>query len=97
MSFKTWYRPRGLCTIYCTGYCYGVVSYKATHALRPFSNLLFVRIWVLIVPNSSTRESPLANTSRHLIAKQGEAWRKICVNFAGEVSLSHSARICNMP
>jgi hypothetical protein len=23
----------------CTGYCYGVVSYKASHKLRPFSDL----------------------------------------------------------
>jgi hypothetical protein len=32
------------------GYCYGVVSYKAT-----IFYLLHVPIWVLIVPDSSTR------------------------------------------
>jgi hypothetical protein len=26
------------------GYCYGVVSYKAPHLLRPFSDLLWVPI-----------------------------------------------------
>jgi hypothetical protein len=29
------------------GYRYGVVSYKASHAVRPFSNLLCDPIWVL--------------------------------------------------
>jgi hypothetical protein len=31
-----------------------VILYKAAHALRPFFDLLCVRIWVLIVPYSST-------------------------------------------
>jgi hypothetical protein len=39
-----------------TGNCYGVVSYTAFLALRPFlSDLLFVPIWVLITLDSSTR------------------------------------------
>jgi hypothetical protein len=25
----------------CIGYCYGVVSYKGSHALRPFSDLFY--------------------------------------------------------
>jgi hypothetical protein len=30
--------------LYIAGYCYGVVSYKASHALRPFCDLLCVLI-----------------------------------------------------
>jgi hypothetical protein len=38
-----------------TGYCYGVVSYKASHALRPFSDLLCVPVfWVLVISDAST-------------------------------------------
>jgi hypothetical protein len=40
-----------------TGYCYGVISYKAFHALRPFSDLLCSR--VLIIPGLSTEFSAL--------------------------------------
>jgi hypothetical protein len=35
-----------------TCYCYGVVSYIASHALRTFSDLLCVPIWVLIFYDS---------------------------------------------
>jgi hypothetical protein len=38
-----------------TGYCYWMVSYRASHALRPFSDLLCIPIWVIIIPDSSTR------------------------------------------
>jgi hypothetical protein len=41
--------------ILLTGYCYGVVLYKASHTLRPFYDLLCVSIWVLTIPDSSTR------------------------------------------
>jgi hypothetical protein len=34
---------------------------------------------------------------RHLVAKQGKAWREMAVNFANEVSISYSAGIFNMP
>jgi hypothetical protein len=37
-------------------YPYGVVSHKASHALRPLSDLLCVLIWVKIIPDSSTRD-----------------------------------------
>jgi hypothetical protein len=47
-----------------TGYCYGVVSYKASHALRPFSALLCVphlnsNSWFI-------HQSSLENTSRNI-------------------------------
>jgi hypothetical protein len=38
-----------------TGYCYGIVSYKASHALRTFPVLLCVPIWVPFIPDSSSR------------------------------------------
>jgi hypothetical protein len=52
-------------------------------------------ICVLIVPDSFTRV--LAVTSRHLVAKQGEARREMAVNFADKVSLSYFAGFFNMP
>jgi hypothetical protein len=51
-----------------TGYCYEVLSYKASHVLRPFSDLLYVPIWVLITPDTST--SAIWLQQRHLVAKQ---------------------------
>jgi hypothetical protein len=63
--------------------------YKASHALRPFYDLLCVPIGVVIILDSCTRalwqipeETPSSEMS---------------VNFAGEVSLSYSAGIFNMP
>jgi hypothetical protein len=41
--------------------------------------------------------SSLEVTSRHLVAKQGETWREMAVNFADEVSLSYSTGSFNMP
>jgi hypothetical protein len=35
-----------------TCYCYGVVSYKASHSLQPFSGLLCDLIWFLTFPDS---------------------------------------------
>jgi hypothetical protein len=73
-----------------TGYCYGVVLYKTSHALWPFYDLLCVPIWVLIIPDSSTRalwQIPAETPS----SKAGKTWRKLPINFAGEVSLSHFA------
>jgi hypothetical protein len=68
-------------------YGYGVVSYKTSHALRPFSDLLFVSIWVLTIPESSTRtvwKIPAETPS----SESGETWREMAVNFADEISLS---------
>jgi hypothetical protein len=39
-----------------SGYCYEVVWRKESHALQPFSDLLCIPIWVLIIPDSSTRD-----------------------------------------
>jgi hypothetical protein len=58
-----------------TGYCYGVVSYKASHALRLLSDLLCVRTWVLIITDSSTTalwELPAETPSSEV----GETWRE---------------------
>jgi hypothetical protein len=41
-------------SVLVTAYCYGVLSYKASHALLPFYDLYFVSIRVLIIPDSST-------------------------------------------
>jgi hypothetical protein len=42
-------------SVLVTSNCYGVVSYKASRALRPSTDLLFVPIWVIIITDSSTR------------------------------------------
>jgi hypothetical protein len=79
-----------------TSYCCGVVSYKACHALRLFSNLSYVSIWALIIPDSFTRavwQIPAQIPSSEL----GETWRELSVNVADEVSLSYYAGIFNMP
>jgi hypothetical protein len=57
-------------------YCnyYGVVPCKASHALRPFPDLLCVPIWVLIIPHSSTRDFFAAETL------SSEAGRKLARN-----------------
>jgi hypothetical protein len=51
-----------------TGYRNGVASYKAFHTLRPFSDLLCVPIWVLIIPDWSA--TALGLQQRNLVAKQ---------------------------
>jgi hypothetical protein len=48
----------------CTGCCYGVVSCKASHVLRPFYDLLFIHICVLIIPDSSTRASRICEQEK---------------------------------
>jgi hypothetical protein len=53
-----------------------------------------VPMWVLIIPESSTS---LANINRHLVAIEGKTLREMFVNFAGEISLSYSTGIFNMP
>jgi hypothetical protein len=79
-----------------TGYCYRKVSYKASYALRPFSDLLCVLVRFLIIPESYTRalwkipaEAPSSDAGRNL--------SRMAVNFAGEVSLSYYAGIFNTP
>jgi hypothetical protein len=61
-----------------TGYCYGVVSYKASHALQPFSDPLCVPIWVLIIPDPSTRVlwQIIAETPRNLARNIGYFCRR---------------------
>jgi hypothetical protein len=61
------------CVHQTAAYCYGVVSYKASHALRPFSDLLCVLIWFLIITDSSARalwqipaETPSSEAGRNL-------------------------------
>jgi hypothetical protein len=78
-----------------TSYCYGVVSYKASHALRQFSDLLCFPISVPIILDSSTRalrQIPAETPS----TKLGETWREM-ENFADEISLSYSAVFFVMP
>jgi hypothetical protein len=56
-------------------YWYGLVSYKASHALRSFYYLLCVPIWVLVIPDSpfkSLWQIPVANQE-----KLGEKWQWI--------------------
>jgi hypothetical protein len=62
------------CGLIRTLYCYGVVSHKASHALRPLSDLLCEPACVLITPGSFT--SALWLHQRHLVARQG--FRKKC-------------------
>jgi hypothetical protein len=50
-----------------TGYCYRVVSYNASPALRRFSDLFYIPIWVLIIPDAFIRA--LWQVTRHLVAK----------------------------
>jgi hypothetical protein len=40
-------------------------------------------------------QSSLVNTSSHLVAKQGETWWEMSINFAGK--LSYSTGIINIP
>jgi hypothetical protein len=40
---------------YYTGYCYGAVSYKASHATATTLWSAALPTWVPIIPNSSTR------------------------------------------
>jgi hypothetical protein len=75
----------------CTGYCYGVVSYKASHALQPLSDLLCFPVWVLIIPNSSTRALWLQQRQR---SKQ---LARNALELTDMVSLSYSAGIFNTP
>jgi hypothetical protein len=51
-----------------TGCFYGVVSYKASHALLLYPDILCVRIWILITPDLSTSAHWLQQ--RLLVAKQ---------------------------
>jgi hypothetical protein len=77
------------------GNCYGVVSYKVSHALRAFSDTMCVPIWVLIVYDSSTRAFWQISEANPVV-NQGETWRKMSVIFAGKVSLSYFAGIFNI-
>jgi hypothetical protein len=72
-----------------TGYSYGVVLYKVSHTLQPFSDLLRISVWVLIIPDSSTRalwQIPAETPS----SKWRETWWEMVVNFADEIFLSYS-------
>jgi hypothetical protein len=78
-----------------TGYCYGMVSYKASHELWPVSDILFIPNSLIIIPDSSTGAVWLQQT--HLVVKKGENWREMSVNITDNVSLLYSAGIFNMP
>jgi hypothetical protein len=60
------------------------VPYTAT-----ITDLLCVPIWVLIVPDSSTK-AVLKLTAETLVAKQENIGKKLPENFAYDVSLSYS-------
>jgi hypothetical protein len=77
---------------YVTGYCYGMVLYKASHALQPFSDVLYIPIWVLVTPHSSTSALIPAETS----SSEAGSWQDVSLNLA-DVSLSYYARFFNMP
>jgi hypothetical protein len=70
---------------------YGVVSHKASQTLRLFLICCQFLIWVLNILIIQQPELSYCNQQRHLVAKQGETWREMAVNFAYEVSLSCSA------
>jgi hypothetical protein len=53
---------------------YGVVSHKASHALRPFSDLLCVPIWILIIPDLSTRG--LCQVLSETPSSEASSWRE---------------------
>jgi hypothetical protein len=82
-----------------TGYCYGVESYKATHATETiywFIVRVVLPIWVLIIPDLSTRVICIG-CSRHLVAKRGE----LCEIYpwilpTGKLSLSIPLGFFNM-
>jgi hypothetical protein len=82
--------------ILVAAYCYGMVSYNASHALRLLSVLMCIPIWVLNNSDSSTEalcqipaETPSSEAGRNL-------GRNVSY-FAGEVSLSYSVGVFNMP
>jgi hypothetical protein len=79
---------------YCSSY--GVVSHKASQALRPSSDLLCASH---LSSNHSRfiHQSSQAVTSRHLVTKQGYIWREMAVNLADKVSLSCFVGVFNMP
>jgi hypothetical protein len=51
--------------------------YKASHELRPFSDLLCILFQVLIIPDSSTRALWLQQT--HLVVKQGVGKKSLLI------------------
>jgi hypothetical protein len=77
---------------FLTSYYYGVVSYKASHALQPFSYLFFFSMWVLIAPEPHTR----ALWFQQSASNEAGRWRKISLNLADAVSLSYSSGFFNM-
>jgi hypothetical protein len=82
------------CTCVCPTSCYSyrVVSHKAFQALRLFSDLLFVTIWVLIIPDSLTTAlylKPAETTS-------SEAGRNVARNSRGFYLRSISDIFCKI-
>jgi hypothetical protein len=69
-----------------TGYCYGVVSYTAPRATATNFRPIVLPVWVLIIPDSSTRVH-CSGWSRHLVAKRGETGREMSAEFCVSVSL----------
>jgi hypothetical protein len=84
-----------------TGYCYGVVSCKASHALRPFSYLLCVPFWVLIIHDSSTRalleipaKTPSSEAGTNLTIHFCEFCRKnVCHTSQGSLTCRNILRL----
>jgi hypothetical protein len=55
-----------------------------------------VPIWVLIIPDSSTRDLWQVSAETPT-SKSGETWQEMVWNFAYEISVSYSADFFNMP
>jgi hypothetical protein len=73
-------------------YCYGVVSYKASHALEPLSDLSCIPIWVLIFSDSFTSALWL----QHTYNSKAGSWHEMSLNLADAVSLPHYIRFFTM-
>jgi hypothetical protein len=76
-------------TLLVTGYCYGVVPYKSSHALL----LLLICYAPRLISNHSRsirQISLLLPQQRHLLVKRGETWREMSVNFAFNTSENHT-------
>jgi hypothetical protein len=67
--------------ILATGFCYEVVSYKASHALLLISDLSCVPVWGLLISDSSTRALWL----QQIPNSEAGIWWEIPLNIADEV------------
>jgi hypothetical protein len=68
------------------GYCYGLVSYKPSHAIATIFWSTVLPIWVLISPDSSTRVL-FPGCSRQLVAKQEKLGTKCLWILPNSISI----------